>query len=530
MARQTPLIEFRNIAKKYDGFYANRDVSFEVAEGEIHALAGENGAGKTTLMNILFGRIRPDGGSILFRGEPVRFRSSRDAIRSGIGMVHQNILIFSQLSVLENIILGSEPSRNGILATDAARRELLRLQDVFGFELDPDRQAGDLPFARRQQIELLRLLYRGAEVLILDEPTSLLAPPEADRLLEFLRQLRSRGRTIIFISHRLVEVFSIADTVTVLRKGQAAATLDAKITSREEIARIMVSGPEKEDGPTVKMHPRNTEYTGRARPVPNAGPPVLELRNLRVGASDVEPGLEGLSLSIGKGEIFGVAGIVGNGQNLFAGVLAGKTAAEGGAILFNGTDITRLPLRDRLREGIRRLPENPSEELFLYGRPLWENFLLGRQWKGELQSKGFLLKEEILRFTREQIDENDIAAPGPFDSISSLSGGNMQKAALAGILADSPCLVILEQPSRGLDLHASARLRERIFNLSATIGMTFILVSYDLEELISLCDRIAVFFRGKIMGMSERESFSRESLSRWMAGLNAGVLPAGAED
>ena len=525
-----PLIEFRTITKKYAELYANRDVSFEVAKGEIHAIAGENGAGKTTLMSILFGKVRPDGGSILFRGKPVRFHGSRDAIRAGIGMVHQNILIFPQLSVLENIILGSEPSRHGILGTDGARRELLRLQNVFGFRLDPDQSAEELPFAQRQQIELLRLLYRGAEVLILDEPTSLLAPPEIDRFLEFLRELRSNGRTILFISHRLGEVFSLADRITVLRKGCVAATRELGSTSREEIARLMVGDAEKADGTVFKVEHRRDEAAGRSRSIPKPEPPILELRNIVVSPSDAEPGLENLTLSIGKGEIFGIGGIVGNGQNLFARALAGEAAAVSGTILFAGSDISGLPLKDRLREGICRLPENPSEASFLPGRPLWENFLLGRQWKREFQSKGFLHKQKILKFTQEQIDRSDIAASGPFDPISSLSGGNQQKAALAGILADSPRLVILEQPSRGLDLHAAARLREKILDLSATSEMTFILVSYDLDELMSLCHRVAVFFRGTIMGIADRRSVSRDLLSGWMVGLKADDTRAGVPD
>jgi simple sugar transport system ATP-binding protein len=525
-----PLIEFRNITKRYGGLYANRDVSLQAAKGEIHAVAGENGAGKTTLMHVLFGRVRPDGGSILLRGRPVRFRSPRDAIRSGIGMVHQNILIFPQLTVLENIVLGAEPSRHGIFGTAAARRDLLRLQELFGFDIAPDRQAEKLPFAQRQQIELLRLLYRGAEVLILDEPTSLLAPSESARLLEFLRQLRSRGRTILFITHRLGEVFSIADRITVLRKGRLAAERDTEKTSPQEIARLMVSGPDETDAPAPAAVRRDSDVPDRVRRAPPPEPPLLELRNLSVAPSDVEPGLENVSLCLGKGEIFGVAGIVGNGQNLLARALAGRIPARSGTILFRGVDITGLPLNGRLRAGICRLPENPFEESILPGRPLWENFLLSRRENPEFRSKGFLLGKEILQFARRQIDENDIAASGPFDPVSSLSGGNVQKTALAGVFAGSPRLAILEQPSRGLDLRASARLKQRILDLSAADGTTFIIISYDLDELIALCDRVAVFFRGGIMGIADRRSVSRDMLSRWMAGMDADEAREGMQN
>ncbi|MFZ2448444.1 MAG: ABC transporter ATP-binding protein [Syntrophobacteraceae bacterium] len=511
-----PLIEFRDISKKFGDFYANRGVNLAIRGGEIHAIAGENGAGKTTLMNVLFGRTLPDSGAVLLRGNALRLRSPRDAIRAGIGMVHQDLLFFPQLSVLENIILGNEPSSAGIIRMGAAEKEVLRLRDAFGFKLDPRLAAGELPFAGRQQLELLRILYRGADILILDEPTSFLGPHEAGRLLEVLRSLRAGGRTIIFISHRLGEVFAIADRITVLRRGSVVATLDAEKTGGEEIARLMVGA----DAGEGAQKPAGSGAGEVRRPISLAAdqPPVLDVRDLCVQASPAEPRIENISFTVGKGEIFGFAGIVGNGLRSLAGALAGRVGTEGGRIVFDGSDITAQTVEDRLRAGICRVPENPSEEALLPDGPLWENFLLGRQREGEFQRRGIILKREAIAFTRDQIAKNGIAARGPDEPLSSLSGGNAQKVALARTLSRRPRLAVFEQPSRGLDLHAAARIREALFALSGE-GAALVVLSYDLDELISLCDRVAVLFRGKLVGTVGRDGATREVLGRWMVGI-----------
>ncbi|MGA2403204.1 MAG: ABC transporter ATP-binding protein [Syntrophobacteraceae bacterium] len=534
-----PLIEIRNISKKFGNFYANRDISLQIAKGEIHAIAGENGAGKTTLMNVLFGRLRPDSGSIILRGSPVSFRTCREAIRAGIGMVHQDILFFPQLSVLENIILGCErecgrrkgangPTPSffaGVLRTGRAREEASRIQDSLGFHLEWDRQAKELSFARRQQIELVRLLYRGAEILILDEPTSLLSPGETEKFLDLMKSLRAGGRTVLFISHRLSEVFSVADRITVLRKGSLTATLDAGATDIEEIARLRVGGMQGAVAGIAK--PKHAADPGgdRDRPPPKtaglseAAAPLLELRNMCVGPSGTEPALRDISISIGKGEIFGIGGVVGNGQRSLARVLAWKTCPDSGWVRFDGSEISRPDIRERLRRNIRWLPENPVEEALLPERPLWENFLLGRQREKEFERVGLIRKRKIIRFSQEQVSLHNIAAPGPLEPLLGLSGGNRQKVALARVLAGPPLLAILEQPCRGLDLHAAGSIHERLLELSRGRGISFILISYDFDELISICDRIAVIYRGEIMGTAESAKVSRELLGRWAAGV-----------
>lgn len=505
------VVEARKISKRFGTFYANRDVSLEIRAGEIHAIAGENGAGKTTLMNVLFGRIRPDSGSVLLRGDKVSFRSPRDAIRAGIGMVHQNILTFPQLTVLENVIAGFEPSRFGMLGMEHAREALLRLQGEFGFRLDPDLVANELSFAQRQQIELLKVLYRGAEILILDEPTSLLSPGETEKLLEILKNLRDGGRTILFISHRLGEVFEIADRIAVLRHGRVLATLNAAQTGSKEIAALMV-GQSLTDSESGRGR---TPCDGQAI----SEDVILELRSVNLGTFGTEPPLRNVSLSIRKGEIFGIAGIVGNGQRSLARVLSGKVGPESGSVLLDGADVSGDMLAERIRKGIKWLPENVGEEALLSERPVWENLFLGNLREPEFQRSGILREDRIVRFAEEQIEANNIAAPDVFGPLASLSGGNRQKVALAGTLSGSPRVVIVEQPSRGLDLHASARLHDHLLRLCREKGIACVILSYDLDELTAICDRIAVLYRGEVIGTVDREAFSRESLGRWMAGV-----------
>jgi len=530
-------IEFRNISKKFGSFYANRDISLQIARGEIHAIVGENGAGKTTLMNLLFGRLRPDSGSIILRGIPVSFRSPREAIRAGIGMVHQDILFFPQLSVLENIILGRETGWPSfyprILRTGPARREIQRIQDSLGFHLEMDREAKELPFARRQQIELVRMLYRGTEILIMDEPTSLLSPDETEKFLDLMKSIRAGGRTVLFISHRLVEIFQVADRISVLRKGSLEATLDTGATGIEEIARLMAGGTGgrdcqariaadfDSDGTELESeHPFDSSPVGRLPQRPaGVDAPLLELRDLAARPYGTEPALRGISMSIGKGEIFGIGGVVGNGQRSLGRVIAGKTSPDGGSVLFEGEEISRLYLRDRLGKNIRWLPGNPVEEALLPERPLWENFLLGRQREEEFARAGFIRRRKIIRFSQEQVLLNDIAAHGVFEPPSALSGGNRQKVALARVLAGPPCLAILEQPCRGLDLRAAGAVYDRLLDLSRNGGASFILISYDFDELVSICDRIAVIYRGKIMGTDASANLSRELFGRWAAGV-----------
>lgn len=509
----TPLIAFEKISKRFDSFWANREISLEIFEGEIHAVVGENGAGKSTLMKILYGYLQPDAGQITLRGVPVTFRHPREAMRAGIGMVHQQLLIFPQLTALENIIMGSEPKRWGWLRRKAAREKVLQFCRNFGFTLPLDTPAGELAHAYRQHIELLRVLYRDASILILDEPTSLLAPKEVEQLLQLLRKLRSRGHTILFISHRLKEVFALANRLSVLRQGKWVGTRTLSQTTKEEIARMIVSGKTIESVEEEKM-----ETECLKRPRARDMEPLMTLKEVFAQSGKHETGLKDFSLNIERREILGIGCVVGNGERTLAQVLAGFTPLKKGHLLFDGAEISRTPANQRMQQGFRWLPANPPEEALLSSRSLWENCLLGSQRESSNHSKGWLLKGRIKRWVRERlgfhgVHKSDIQSP-----LSSLSGGNQQKVALARVLSGSPRFIIMEQPGRGLDINAREQLRRHVRTLNAC-GVTFLVISYDLDELLLMSHRIGILYQGKLMGIVDTQEADRERLGRWMLGL-----------
>jgi len=527
---QAPLIFLDGISKRFGSLWANRDISLTIFEGEIHAVVGENGAGKSTLMKMLYGHLQPDGGKILLHGQPVVFRHPREAMRAGIGMVHQQLLIFPQLSALENVITGAEDARWGWIDRKKVREKLLRLCRLFEFDLPLDAPAGELPFAHRQQIELLRVLYRDAKILILDEPTSLLALPEISQLLELLKSLREGGHTIVFISHRLREVFAVADSISILRRGQCTGTGKASATTMEEVAKAIVFGEKMSDvdadesgemkvevkgGIETRWSPESAVLGAGDQPV---APPLLRMEAVSAPPSEHEVGIEGFSLQIRQGEILGIGGVVGNGQRALARALAGIMPVEQGHILFGGTRITHFSVQQRVRMGIHLLPANATEEMLLPSLSIWQNMLLGRHRDTMFQYGGWLRKRRIIRWVEEQLQVNEVKYGNVADALHTLSGGNQQKVALARAMAGSPGLVILEQPARGLDIGAQERLRGKVRSLNAH-GVTFVLLSYDLDELLSLSHRIGVLYRGRLMGLVERNEAYPEQLGRWMLGL-----------
>jgi simple sugar transport system ATP-binding protein len=506
------LIAFKDVSKRFGSFWANRGVTLDIRKGEIHALAGENGAGKSTLMKMLYGHFRPDSGRITLNGQPAHFRSPAEAQRAGIGMVHQQLLIFPRLTALENIIAGAEPSRWGMVNQKAAREKVMELTRRFGFDLRLDVRAGDAPYAHRQQIELLRILYRDAKILILDEPTSLLALPQVERFLDLLRDLRSRGCTMVFISHRLPEILAVADRISVLRAGRLTATFDARDITRERLARCIMDSDGEGRG----------DAEGPAPPEPHLPPgwgaPLLVCERVRAEAVGHESGLQDFSLSLSEGEIFGVGGVVGNGQSALARTVAGIAPAAAGKILFRGRDVASAGLEERLREGFRWLPANAQDDALLMESPLWWSLLLGRERQPRFQRFGWLRRREILSRAASELEAHNVAYGSLHAPVRALSGGNQQKAALARILSDSPSLVVLEQPGKGLDVAAQERLR-RIVKALGREGVAFLVLSYDLEELIAMCDRIGILYRGRLMGVMESSRADREQLGRWMLGL-----------
>jgi ABC-type uncharacterized transport system ATPase subunit len=519
-SNSVPVIHLHRISKRFGTFWANRDVSLEVFKGEILAIAGENGAGKTTLMKVLYGHLQPDEGEIRVDGSPVIFRHPREAIRAGIGLVHQQLVIFPQLSALENIVVGFEHPQKGLWTLGKLQKQrVLEICGLFGFDLPLELSAGRLSFVHRQQIELLRVLYRDARVLILDEPTSLLGPLEVERLLSLLKSLKRRGHTVLFITHRLQEVFAIADRISILRRGRCVATLKARETSSEALAQLIVSEEKRltvvDDMADSTVRP---VIFARSAEVHS----LFDIRNIQARPYERESGLENFSLGIRMGEVFGIGGIVGNGLRTLAFVSAGISSPEQGEILLGGKDISMLSIEDRMKMGIRWLPANVSEEALLPNRALWENLILGQQRQACHQVGGFLLRRKIVRWAEGELNENDVTYSNVSENIEALSGGNQQKVAVARTLAGPPRFVILEQPTRGLDILAQRRLRDRVLNLSGK-GVTFLVISYDLDELLSLCHRIGILYRGRLMGILEGNQATREALGKWMLGIDSRV-------
>jgi len=517
-----PFIALRTISRRFGPVSANRDVSLDLVEGEIHAIVGENGAGKSTLMKILSGELQPDGGEIRLRGHRITFRRPQDAIAAGIGMAHQHFLVFPQLTAMENIIVGKEPGRWGWINRRQADQELLALCRSIGFALPLEVLAARLSFAHLQQIEILRLLYRKVKVLIFDEPTSLLAPPEAERFLDLLHTLQSSGHTILFISHRLREVLAVADRVTILNRGRALGTFMTTEISQERLVQLVIAGADAGSNHHRHTIPSPSPPTFHPPPftLPSSPTPILELNEVTTRSGYQEANLDRFSLTLARGEIVGLGGVVGNGQRTLALQLIGLQPVERGSIVFSGQEITRLSPGERLAMGIRWLPANPVEEALLPSRALWENLLLGHQRQPFLQRFGWLRRKIIKQRAAEHLDRNNVVHASLDEPLSRLSGGNMQKLALCRVLEGSPSLVILEQPSRGLDLRAQEHLRDRIIELNRG-GVTFLIISYDLEELLRLSHRLGILYRGRLIGLTTPAEASHEQLGRWMLGVEA---------
>lgn len=508
------LLALEGISRRFGSIWANRNISMDIMTGEIHAIVGENGAGKSTLMKILYGEIRPDSGRILLNGETTLFKSPKDAMHAGIGMLHQQPLIFPQLSLLENILVGHEGGKWGFVSAEKGK-----VQDLcrsLGFDLPLQSMAGVIPFAQRQQIELVRVLHRGAKILILDEPTSLLAPSETAGFLNLLKSLRSQGYTIIFISHRINEVLEVADRISVLRNGECTATVRKCESTMDQVARLILTGTLSSTPPAPAM-----DYSPPNPSPPASSPPpgpFLEMRGVTVRAEGDQMGIEDFSLSIGRGEAMGIGSVVGNGERALARVLAGITSPFAGRISLGGADITRSSIGERRDMGIRWLPANPLEESLLPDRPIWENILLGWQRSPAFQKRGRLQKETAIRSAKEQLEDGGVVSPDVAREVFGLSGGNQQKIALLRALACSPKLVILEQPGRGLDIRAQDHLRQTVRSLCDK-GVTLLIISHDLDELLSTWHRIGILYRGSLMGIVERYKASRRTLGNWMLGL-----------
>jgi general nucleoside transport system ATP-binding protein len=493
-----PAVELHGITKRFPGVVANHDIMLKVEKGTIHAIIGENGAGKSTLMKILYGMYKPDEGEILINGEPVRFGSPQAAIKAGIGMVHQHFMLADNFTVLENVTLGAE-GRNGI--GPAARNKIKEISEQYGLDIDPDAMTEELGVGDRQRIEILKVLYRGAQIIILDEPTSVLVPQEVDELFGNLRQLVREGLTVIFISHKLNEVLRVADAITVIRRGTTVATADPKAVTARDLATLMV---------------------GSALPSPEAREstvtdvPVLEVRNLTVRTADGRPLVEDISLTIHKGEVVGIAGVEGNGQGELVEAIIGMRRSTG-VVVLNNEDISDWDTRRRREAGIAYIPEDRQRHGLLLDAPLWENRMLGHQTEAP-NAKGPLLDIRGARGDTERIiTEYDVRTPGIDVMAGALSGGNQQKLIVGREMSHNPKVLIAAHPTRGVDVGAQAAIWDHI-RRARHDGLGVLLISADLDELIGLSDSLKVIYRGRLVADADPASVTPDDLGLAMTG------------
>ena len=496
-------VEMRGIVKQFPGVLANDRVDFSVLAGEIHALVGENGAGKSTLMNILYGLIKPDSGEIQIDGQPVSLQGPRDAIRAGIGMVHQHFMLIPVFSVHENVVLGREPVRAGDFYDDKqARQDIQELTRTYGLALDPNARVGDLPVGLQQRVEIVKVLFRGANILILDEPTGVLTPQEARDLFRVLRDLVKAGKTIIFISHKLREVLEISDRITVMRRGKVVGHLKTRDTTEESIARMMV-------GRDVLLRVD--------KPPAKPGPVALRVENLAAVSDQGVPALRGVSFDLHLGEILGIAGVEGNGQSELIEVLAGTRRATAGRILLAGREITSLGARMTRNFGVGHIPEDRRGAGLVLNYSVADNLVLGRQRSSRFSWHGFVLRlKAILSFARRLVTEFDIRTPSPATAARTLSGGNQQKIIVAREMSGQPRVLLAAQPTRGVDIGAIEFIHRRLV-AQRDEGAAVLLVSAELDEIRSLSDRIAVIYEGRIVSI-EPAATPEERLGLLMTG------------
>jgi simple sugar transport system ATP-binding protein len=473
-----PLVTLSHITKRFPGVVANDDVSLELRPREVHALIGENGAGKSTLMRVLYGMYPSDAGTISVRGTEVKIASPRDAIALGIGMVHQHFVLVDPFTVTENVILGDESG--AILDMDDANARVAKLADAYGFVVKPDAAVEELSVGEEQRVEILKALYRGVDILILDEPTAVLTPGETRDLFENLRKLRDDGKTIVFISHKLDEVMEIADRITVLRRGIVVGETTPAETSKAKLAEMMVGRP-------VLFRLQKPQVEIRE--------PVLQVSGL-----EGEGKLNGLSLEVHAGEILGVAGVEGNGQRELAEALIGLRPPSAGTITVNGTDIAGLTVQEIRNHGVAYIPEDRHEQGLVLSMSLWENTVLGRHDDAEFASKtGVLFISRMKALASRLVKLFDIRTRSIEVSAGTLSGGNQQKLILARELETDPKLLIAAQPTRGLDVGAIEFVWSQILEQKAE-GRAILLISAELDEIYALSDRIVTMYEGRITG------------------------------
>ncbi len=485
MADEPLVLELRAITKRFPGIVANDHIDFDLRRGEVHALLGENGAGKSTLMNVLYGLYHPDEGEILIKDEPVKMSSPREAIARGIGMVHQHFMLIPVMTVAENIVLALEPRRDGILLDyQAARESVAKISANFGFAIDPDALIEDITVGQQQRVEILKALYRQAEILILDEPTAVLTPQEAVELFEILKNLTHEGMSVIFISHKLNEVLEIADRITVLRRGKLVETLSAAGATEQGLAQLMV-------GREVLLRVEKAERA--------AGEPLLRVEDVHVRDERGIEKVRGVSLTVNAGEIVGIAGVDGNGQTELIDAIAGLLRPDGGRVRVGDVDVTAANARRHFDIGVGHIPEDRQRRGLVLDFSIAENMALHEFRKPPDSRFGWLSPRRLIERARRLIKEFDVRGGGPKTPGGALSGGNQQKVILAREIDRDPRVLIAAQPTRGLDVGAIEFVHRRLVD-ERNEGRAVLLVSLELEEVLSLSDRILVMYEGEIVG------------------------------
>ncbi|HWQ05020.1 MAG TPA: ABC transporter ATP-binding protein [Longilinea sp.] len=501
----TPILKLSGITKRFPGVLANDHIDLHLDEGEILALLGENGAGKTTLMNILYGLYQPDEGEIAVRGKTIQVHSPTDAIKVGIGMVHQHFMLVPVFTVTENVMLGEEPVKpGGFLDRPKAAKRIREISEAYNLEVDPETYVEDLPVGVQQRVEIIKLLYREASILIFDEPTAVLTPQEADELFEIMRSLAKQGKSIIFITHKLREVLAIADRIMVIRRGAVVGeTLPAE-ADQNKLAAMMV-------GRAVNLEVEREE----SKP----GDVVLSVQNLMMRDEINQIAVNDVSFEIRAGEILGVAGVQGNGQTELVEAITGMKHPESGSIHLLGKDISKSTPRQITESGSAHVPEDRQRDGLVLPFPIYENLVLCTYYK-EPFAKGFVIdQEKVLDNAEELVKEFDIRTPNIATSAGSLSGGNQQKVIIARELSRPIQFLVASQPTRGLDVGSIEFIHNRIMD-KRTAGCAVLLVSPELDEVLELSDRIAVMYRGKIAAIIPADQVTKEQVGLLMAGVS----------
>ena len=495
------MLEVEGITKTFPGVVANDNVSLTLNQGEIHCLLGENGAGKSTLMNMVFGLYRPDSGTIRVRGEEVHFEDSGEAIARGIGMVHQHFQLIPVFTVAENIILGNEVTRGAFLDLDTARRQIDTLAERYGLAVDPDAIVGELSVGEQQRVELVKALFRDADILILDEPTAVLTPGEVDDFFEVVESLTGQGKSIIFITHKLREVLAVADRITVLRTGQVVGATTAEGATQQSLANLMV-------GRDVVFRVEKAE--------PDPGKSVIRVKGLQVTDDRGVETVSGFDVEVRAGEIFGIAGVEGNGQRELVETICGMRPATGGRVEILGQDTTNWSPRKINRLGVAHVPENRSKHGVVAQYSIADNLVLNRYNHRKFSLRGVRNTAAINAEAKELVERFDVRTPGVDVAIDTLSGGNQQKVIVARELTGDLRALVVAQPTRGLDVGSIEFIHRKIIELRDQ-GVAVLLVSAELDEILSLSDRIGVLYRGRLAGTVEATEATREELGLLMA-------------